>query len=422
MIKEFNRKTIYKSLFLGLLIAYLVSSLSMWWHLMPPLAIIMFFVVLIYNPIATTLVQFNKHKWGILIFSALFWVGLIGMSYTENKIDGWMDVILKSSFLLFALTYAIIPKGFIQKKDIKKVLNAFIFIVFGSSIYCFLTALIVYGSSSDPSVFYYTKLSFFQHPSYIGLSVNLALLIILNRWMIKKKEDKKVEFLFLLMVPWLIIFLFLLQSKAAIISLLLLVGMIFSFQLFLLKQTKKAFSFLITILMIISLSSLVVPNSLSRFQNAQKAVNIESQQDSEKESTAARMTLWKLAIETIFEGPIWGTGTGDVEEVFNERLLTKGFVDPGEAAYNSHSQYLQTTMKLGVLGFIALMLLLIYPLWMAYKRKNLLYLGLVIMMSFNLLVESMFERQAGLMFYAFFNAFIYFLMLKDETSPLTESR
>lgn len=422
MIKDFNRHTIYKNLFIGLLMAYLFSSMSMWWHLMPPIGIILFFVVLFYNPLSITLKQIHHHKWVIFIFSALFIAGLIGMSYTENKIDGWLDVILKSSFLLFALTYAIVPKDFISSNDTKKILNAYVLIVFASSIYCFINAVIVYGSSYDSSVFYYTNLSFFQHPSYTGLSVNLALLIILNRWIQQKKEQKKAKLLFLLMVPWLIIFLFLLQSKAAIISFLLLVILIFIYQILMLKQTKKALHFLTIILVITAFSSLVVPNSLDRFQRVQKAVKQENQHSSEKESTAARMTLWGVAIETIREGSVWGTGTGDVEKVFNERLLSKGFIETGDMAYNSHSQYLQTTMKLGVLGLIALMGLLVFPLWMGFKSRNLLYLGLVLLMSFNLLVESMFERQAGLMFYAFFNAFIYFLIVRNEPRPITESK
>ncbi len=32
-----------------------------------------------------------------------------------------------------------------------------------------------------------------------------------------------------------------------------------------------------------------------------------------------------------------------------------------------------------------------------------------VMIAFNLLVESMFERQAGIMFFAFFNAFLFYI-------------
>jgi len=35
-------------------------------------------------------------------------------------------------------------------------------------------------------------------------------------------------------------------------------------------------------------------------------------------------------------------------------------------------------------------------------------------MGINLLVESMFERQAGVLFFTFFNSFIFFVMLQQK--------
>jgi len=411
---EIVRTSIYKNLFLGLMIAYLASSLSPWWNLMPPLAILLFFTSGFNHHLKTSLQQLKSFQGAILIFSSLFFVGLLGMTYTTNKVDGWLDVILKSSLLLFPLTFAIFPKHLLQKQDVNRILNIYVIMVFGSSIYCFLNALIAYGGSAELSVFYYSQLSFFQHPSYFGLFINLALLIILNKW-IQAKEGygRKLKLTLYIMIPWMIVFLFLLQSKAALISLFIIIIFLFCC-LILQKKLKKAFLFLVLIILTTAISSLVVPNSLVRFKSASNALNTETQSSNKKESTAARITLWSLASETILEGPIWGTGTGDVEQVYNDKLLLKGFIEPGEQAYNSHSQFLQTTMKLGVFGALALVLSLAYPLWQGYKKQNLVYVGMVLIMIFNLMVESMFERQAGLMFFAFFNSFLFFFSPEKE--------
>jgi len=418
-MKELRRTSIYKNLFLGLMIAYLIASLSPWWNFMPPLAVILFFTTLFYQKPKAILRLINSNKISIGVFSSLFFVGLIGMIYTSNKIDGWLDVILKASFLLFPIIFTLLPQEIYHKNEIRRLLKAFVLIVFGSSIYCFLMALMNYGSSNQESVFYYTQLSSFMHPSYYGLYINLALIIIFYRWLHPEEiegHQKKVKLIFLLMIPWFIIFLFLLQSKASLISLFILISMFFFYQLFYQKKYPSALKFLGVLILIISLSVLIIPGSLNRFRNASDAIKSKEHQAQEKESTAARMTLWKVATETIKEGSLWGTGTGDVEKIFNDKLLSKGFIEEGDTAYNSHSQYLQSTMKLGVLGILALLAILLYPIWFAFKRKNLLYLGLIILMAFNLMVESMFERQAGVMFFAFFNSFFYYIIIRSKPS------
>lgn len=417
-MKELQRTSIYKNLFLGLIMAYLLASLSPWWNLMPPLAVILFLATLFYHKPKTSIKLIYSNKASIAVFSSLFFAGLIGMTYTSNKVDGWMDVILKASFLLFPLIFILLPQEILHKNELKRILSTFILIVFGSSIYCFLMALANYGSTSQESVFYYTQLSFFMHPSYFGLFINLALIIIFYRWIHQEEEsqNKKVKLIFLLMLPWFIVFLFLLQSKASLISLLILIGLFFFYQLFYQKKYKSALKFIGALMLIVSLSALIIPGSIHRFKSASEAINSEEHQAKEKESTAARMTLWKVAIEAIKEGSIWGTGTGDVEKTFNDRLLNKGFVEEGDTAYNSHSQYLQSTMKLGLLGFVALLAMLLYPMWHAYKKKNVLYFGLILLMAFNLLVEGMFERQAGVMFFAFFNSLFYYGVLKENAA------
>ena len=50
----------------------------------------------------------------------------------------------------------------------------------------------------------------------------------------------------------------------------------------------------------------------------------------------------------------------------------------------------------------------------AFRKKHLLYLLFLGIIAFNLLVESMFERQAGVVFYALFNSFLFYYAYSED--------
>jgi O-antigen ligase len=78
-----------------------------------------------------------------------------------------------------------------------------------------------------------------------------------------------------------------------------------------------------------------------------------------------------------------------------------------EQRLNAHNQYLQTTVALGVIGLLVLILILLLPALQAYRQNNFPYFVFLVLLGFNLLFESMLETQAGVVFYAFFNVVLY---------------
>ncbi|NPD44598.1 MULTISPECIES: O-antigen ligase [unclassified Lentimicrobium] len=414
-MKDLQRITIYKNLIIFLILGFLLLSISPFWHLLPSVAILSFLTILSYNGAKQSLVNLNKNKWHVLLFSSLFFSYLLGMAYTTNKNDGWLDVMLKSSFLLFPLTYGIFPNDLFKGKDLRKILNSYVFILFGSTLFCFVNAILSYQSHSDPSVFYYTKFVFFQHPSYYGLYVNMGVLIILNQW-IRDKDSmgQKSRILQLALLPWFLIILFLVQSKAAILTAgFLAILAVFDVVVFR-KNIKKGISIFLSFVLIYLVAIVIIPKSSDRFDSATQTIEQRGEVDNTKESTAARLSLWKIAFKTIIKQPLLGVGTGDVETVYNEELKKEGFLKDGEMTYNSHSQYLQTAIALGIFGLLVLLANVIFPFVIGFKERNLLYMGLAVTVAFNILVESMLERQAGVMFFTFFNSFIFFVLMRTK--------
>jgi O-antigen ligase len=109
-------------------------------------------------------------------------------------------------------------------------------------------------------------------------------------------------------------------------------------------------------------------------------------------------------------------GTGDVKDALYVKYAEKGMDAALDKKLNVHCQYLQTFVALGIAGFAILVLMLILPGILAVKRKDKLYLLFLCIFALNILVESMFETQAGVVFYAFFNAFLFISMTVNQKS------
>jgi hypothetical protein len=59
--------------------------------------------------------------------------------------------------------------------------------------------------------------------------------------------------------------------------------------------------------------------------------------------------------------------------------------------------------------------MLFLPAVAAFRRKDYIYFFFIILFSMNILVESMFENQAGVVFYAFFNSLLFWSIPIRET-------
>ena len=75
---------------------------------------------------------------------------------------------------------------------------------------------------------------------------------------------------------------------------------------------------------------------------------------------------------------------------------------------NAHDQYLQTYIALGIFGTLLLIINLLVPGWFAIRRIHFIYFSFLAVFAFNILFESMLEVQAGVIYYGFFNALLFF--------------
>ncbi|WP_300664592.1 O-antigen ligase family protein [Fluviicola sp.] len=113
-----------------------------------------------------------------------------------------------------------------------------------------------------------------------------------------------------------------------------------------------------------------------------------------------RLVMWTISTELILEHP-FGVGTGNVDEYLFGRLNQYGFHQLVTDDLNPHNQYLQTTLEIGIFGLLILLGLIGSCIYVAIKHRNFLLLLLISGLAFNMLFESMLQRQSGVVFYSF---------------------
>jgi hypothetical protein len=217
------------------------------------------------------------------------------------------------------------------------------------------------------------------------------------------------------LILWFLFLVFLLSSKAGFLS---LGGILLFFSGILVFQHKNWLGGIL----ILTLGTLIftsmyelIPGPLQRLENAGKVVRSESGTLSHSsESTAERLSIWEVSTEIIKEHYLIGVGTGDVKDELLTKYSQKGMGTALDKKLNVHCQYLQTFVALGIAGFVVLVLMLVLPGIMSIRRNDIIYLLFLAIFAFNILVESMFETQAGVVFYAFFNAFLFISMTSNR--------
>ena len=359
------------------------------------------------------MIKENKMSW---LFIGFYFLFILGMLWTDNQPEGWFDLQVKFSFFLFPLIFSSI--NFYSSGNLKKILLSFVLGCMAGTLYCFLNALFMWYYSGE-NYFFYMKLSPVLHPSYLSMYITFSLAT-MGYHMIKKETMFGNILIDLLLSVWFWFCIQMLQSKAGILigsSTLFLLLCTYSF-----RSKKILLCAGLAILyggIFWGVSKFVITTSNSRILNAEN--NIISEQKIDKhssESSQVRILIWQASYEVIKQNLLLGVGTGDVKDDLMKEYQKEKMNGAYVHRLNAHNQYIQTTVALGLIGFVAIILNFIIPFINSIRKNKFLLTLFLIIVGLNLLVESMFEVESGVMFYAFFNS----LLLFSDTVPSKMSK
>lgn len=152
-----------------------------------------------------------------------------------------------------------------------------------------------------------------------------------------------------------------------------------------------------------------MPTAVKRISKTVETVfqPLDSYDKESAESTTARLFVWDSSVELIKENFWFGVGTGDIKDELIQRNYDKGYIGVAKSNLNSHNQFFNSHIAIGVFGSLFLLLAVVTN-FLKFKPDPLRAwrLGIVFILFVALLPESMLEVQAGIIPYGFLLTFL----------------
>lgn len=334
------------------------------------------------------IVQKNVSK----LFLPFFYITLIiSLAYSNNVAEGLSRLETQLSVLLF-------PLLFISAQSNHR---RYLFFIFGTFI-SMLISLTFFGvqafrnqwyMSNDFYILIIKNLSLFHHNSYFSLYIIFSLVLIVSFRLKKLNYIVTKPYFIAFFVVLALAFIMLLASRAAIISLLVVLFYVFVININKIKLKFKLIGFF-SIALVLALSTLH-PKIQNNLQLLFEPSTHHSPQETDK-----RLLIWNDAIELIKQDPLFGVGIGDAPALL-KTIHKKWNIDKMED-YNAHNQFFEIWMAAGLLALLLFVVALFLPLRDALKNKDHVLVLFLALMFINFLVESVLFTLAGVSFFAFF--------------------
>lgn len=254
--------------------------------------------------------------------------------------------------------------------------------------------------------FSYVCISIWHHPSYYAMFLNLAVAI--SYFLLKKTKSNFKKIILVIAVLFFMLMIYLLASRAGILSLILVLFTIFIVEFFLNKKIVIVFlPFLILITFFLTNVS-SIKETVTKLLKKEPQVENKKEAENDAQQKDARLILLHHAILVAKENIWLGVGIGDIKTYLNESFNRENYKIGIEKAYNTHDQYLETLIGGGIVLLILLLILFAYSIYYALKERKMIMLLFLLFVGLNFLFEAMLNTMVGVIFITFFWTFLLF--------------
>lgn len=328
-----------------------------------------------------------------------------------NSLINSSPIILLEDRLMFILIpvfgFPLFSNDYI-KSNLRKIFLSFISGIILITIFLIFRLIYVIFLHHDPlSIFNYIKIYFSaflstgfsitEHPTYLSLKIIWIFILIL----LIPNELKIIKSIRIIIVFLLSLSIFLLSSKAGMIAWMIL-SSLFLLSFFKNRQTIFLIRFLTIFLFVFLTLMMINKNGRVKPYLNQVESNIKVEKIDWK-NIDQRTREWYTALNLIKEKPLIGYGISNIQGKMVERYNKYGFILEAEMKVNAHNQFLETQVTFGIFGTLTLLWMLLTPIIFRNRLKyNKLAIAFVLLMSYYLSIESMFNRQWGIMFFVLF--------------------
>ncbi len=339
-----------------------------------------------------------KNSWSYVLLG-YFFLHVAAYWFSINKEEALTSIEVKMSFFAFPLLLFCIDYDQVK---VKKIIITFVSGCLISVVFCLFKAFYMY-LFEHKNAFFYSEFSTFLHPSYLAMYLVLAQLIVMlyyKKWLAHISNlNYKIGFITCIFIAGI----FLSSSKMGIISAFLLLPATFAVILFNRGYKKTIAGLILSLVIGLFVVYKLFPSPFERIKVAFTVTSSSAEIDkTATESTAVRILIWQEAVKIIKENVITGVTPGDTNDRLYKAYEENGMTGALAKKLNAHNQYLQTFIGSGFVGFLLLCILTVYCIVLAFIKRNYMLALFSILMTFNFLVESMLQAQAGIVFFVFF--------------------
>lgn len=341
-----------------------------------------------------------KNPWFMLLTSFLLLTALSAM-FSSNRSEALFNIENKLSFILFP--YLVFCFEW-NSQILKKCVTSFVSGNFFACVFLISRAFYFY-LQGHPDYFFYSQFSWFVHPSsssmYLVLAVSLCS-VYYPRWFGSINLYKYLTWLFIILFS---ITIFLNSSKIGLVSAFVCFSILIFYKWKEKLNIKNGIALAAGIILLLFVSLKLFPSTFERFEAVMhfSTSNIDK---TSSESTTVRYLIWEQCIEIISHNFLFGVSVGDASDALIIAYQREGMTGALEHHLNAHSQFFQTFVGLGLIGFALLFGFTFFALIRSVIKKNILLSIFLIFIILNFSVESMLQRSDGTLFFVFFFCFL----------------
>lgn len=346
----------------------------------------------------------------------LFGIIILSLAYTTELKNGVKEIerllIIPSSILIFSF-FSRKPPSF------KNISIFFILTVLAATVYSHSQVTLKFIANNETSYKHFFNLNYSYkalantinlHPTYYALYILTAIIFVLH--FIKEKTVSNFQKLLLLLIfIYFSLFIVQLSSRMAIVILYLVT--LFNLVQYIIKQKKiiKGLSLLVLFHFLAFILIMNIGVTKYRFQHL---LGFTYYTGYTVNDSNHKIKLWTAAINAN-QNILLGNGIGDVQTSLNEQYEKAGLKTPLTLKYNSHNQYIQYYVGLGILGLSVFIYLLFYYTKLFIITKNSIGLQFILVVAILSFTECLWNRHNGIVFIVFM---IMLLELTGRNKPI----
>jgi O-antigen ligase len=242
-----------------------------------------------------------------------------------------------------------------------------------------------------------------MHATYLSLYLAFSVLLLIGQWKRNTKRNNKL----LIVISIVILLLGMIQLSSRSVCIAFLISLFIQFSFIWTKRKERWIAWgLLALVTIVLLLLIAQVNSFKlRYLTALKtdlSTNVV-----EVESVEPRMARWHAIAEIVKQSPIIGYGTGTEKKLLQDTYFEHKYFISYLNEFNTHNEYLSILLRVGGLGLLLYLLVLVKMYRTAWKEENLILILLLSIITIVAMSENLFDLNKGIFFYAFFMSILF---------------